>query len=119
MPEQRVEGMRGGEREREKGAPERGRGTGRTRGRMGRGVTAGGEDILVSFFPSCRKKKKEKEEKHEAGRAAFSFFFFSFFFSSGRRREKKTVNEKNDSDGGENKTRHKNQSHLERERVSR
>lgn len=81
----------------------------------GRGHCRGRGDFGF-FFSSCReKKKKEKEEKHEAGRAAFSFFFFSFFFSSGRRREKKTVNEKNNSDGGENKTRHKNQSHLERE----
>lgn len=52
------------------------------------------------------------------GGLLFPFSFFLFFFLPGDGEKKKTVNEKNDSDGGENKTRHKNQSHLERERVS-
>lgn len=109
MPEQRVEGMRGAERGvRVQAEPEG----------DGAGSRCSGRGDFGFFFSFLPEKKKEKEEKQEAGRAAFSFFFFSFFFSSGRRREKKTVNEKNDSDGGENKTRHKNQSHLERERVS-
>ena len=80
MPKQKVEGTRGGEREREKGAPERGRGYRQNQREEGAGSYCTGEESLVSFFFFLPEKKKEKEEKHEAGRTAFSFFFFSFFF---------------------------------------
>lgn len=112
-----MEGTRGGEREREGGAGKGDRVQAEPEEGGGRELLQGRGEFGFFFF-LLAEKKKEKEEKHEAGRAAFSFFFFSFFFLPGGGEKKKTVNEKNDSDEGENKTRHKNQSHLERERVS-